>query len=392
MKILKLGDICEISTGSTDTKDASENGQYPLFDRSKKVKASDKYLFDCEALIMPGEGAEFLPRHYIGKFDLHQRAYAMYNFSELINPQFLYYYLISIKNYFADNAVGATVKSLRRRHFTDLEVPLPFLEKQKEIVEKLDSAFAEIDLLEGNLEIEDEHANQLSQSLLSTALVSNKDSVEPISPSIHREIAMKKVKLSDICTFSRGLTYSKSDEVDFSNNVVLRAGNIDLETNSLIFEDLRYIKDSIEIKEEKIAKKNSIMICTASGSKSHVGKVALIDEDYGYAFGGFMGLLTPTDKCHPKFLYYILTSGLFKDFLMSLNDGTNINNLKFSDIENFEVLLPSIEKQREIINKLDSTFAEIKSLKLNLKEKRYLVTALRESLLSSAFTQEEAVA
>ena len=133
MKILKLGDICEISTGSTDTKDASENGQYPLFDRSKKVKASDKYLFDCEALIMPGEGAEFLPRHYIGKFDLHQRAYAMYNFSELINPLYLYYYLISVKNYFADNAVGATVKSLRRRHFTDLEVPLPSLEKQSEI-------------------------------------------------------------------------------------------------------------------------------------------------------------------------------------------------------------------------------------------------------------------
>ena len=33
----------------------------------------------------------------------------------------------------------------------------------------------------------------------------------------------------------------------------------------------------------------SLMICTASGSKSHLGKVAYIDDDYGYAFGGFMG-------------------------------------------------------------------------------------------------------
>lgn len=174
---------------------------------------------------------------------------------------------------------------------------------------------------------------------------------------------MKLVKLSEVCSFSRGLTYSKSDEVDYSSNIVLRANNIDLASNSLNLEDLRYIKDSIQIKKEKIAQKDSLIICTASGSKSHVGKVALIDEDYGYAFGGFMGQLTPSDICHPKFLYYIMTSGLFKEFLMSLNDGTNINNLKFSDIENYEIPLPSLEKQREIVEKLDSAFAEIEEMR-----------------------------
>jgi restriction endonuclease S subunit len=200
---------------------------------------------------------------------------------------------------------------------------------------------------------------------------------------------MKIVKLSEICTFSRGLTYSKSDEVDFSNNVVLRANNIDLESNSLNLEDLRYIKDSIKIKKEKIAKKNSLIICTASGSKSHVGKVALIDENYGYAFGGFMGQLTPTDKCLPKFLYFILTSGLFKDFLMSLNDGTNINNLKFSDIENYEVLLPSLEKQSEIIEKLDSTFAELDSLETKLALGAKAANELFRSILSLELTCSE---
>jgi type I restriction enzyme S subunit len=162
-----LGDICEISTGSTDTKDATENGQYPLFDRSKKVKASDKYLFDCEALIMPGEGAEFLPRHYVGKFDLHQRAYAMFNFSELVDPKYLYFYLISVKDYFANNAVGATVKSLRRRHFTDLEVPLPAIDKQRAIVDKLDYAFAEIENVKNLIAIKKDFSRMLRKSLLS---------------------------------------------------------------------------------------------------------------------------------------------------------------------------------------------------------------------------------
>jgi type I restriction enzyme S subunit len=198
---------------------------------------------------------------------------------------------------------------------------------------------------------------------------------------------MKVVKLSEVCTFSRGLTYSKSDEVELSNNVVLRANNIDLESNSLALEDLRYISNSVKIKSEKIAKKNSIIICTASGSKAHVGKVALIDDDYGYAFGGFMGQLTPTDICHPKFLYYILTSGSFKDFLMSLNDGTNINNLKFSDIEGYEVILPSLERQLEIVKKLDYAFAEIDLLEKNLDQNSEFILEIEASLVANLWVK-----
>jgi restriction endonuclease S subunit len=160
----------------------------------------------------------------------------------------------------------------------------------------------------------------------------------------------------------------------------------------LNFDELRYIKDSIQIREDKIVMKDSIIICTASGSKSHVGKVALIDKDYGYAFGGFMGQITPTDKCNPKYLYYILISEKFKEFLMNLNDGTNINNLKFSDIANYELSLPSLEEQCEIVEKLDSAFAEIQSLKAQIRTKKDYAVSLRQSLLSSAFTQEEAVA
>ena len=199
---------------------------------------------------------------------------------------------------------------------------------------------------------------------------------------------MKLVKLSEICSFSRGLTYSKSDEVEYSSNIVLRANNIDLASNSLNLNDLRYIKDSIQIKKDKIAKRNSLIICTASGSKSHVGKVALIDEDYGYAFGGFMGQLTPSDNCHPKFLYYVLTSGLFKDFLMSLKDGTNINNLKFSDIENYEVPLPSLEKQHEIVEKLDRAFAEIELIERNLAGQESALAEITAGKLDRVFSKK----
>ncbi len=88
-----MGQLCSIKSGKSDTKDAVEDGEYAFFDRSRTVKKSRRYLYDCEALIIPGEGTEFLPKHFIGKFDLHQRAYALNDFSNLIDPRFLYYFL-----------------------------------------------------------------------------------------------------------------------------------------------------------------------------------------------------------------------------------------------------------------------------------------------------------
>ena len=85
--------------------------------------------------------------------------------------------------------------------------------------------------------------------------------------------------LGDLCEFQRGLTYAKGDEVDRSDNVVLRATNVDLTTNLLNFSELKYINDKVVVPKGKKVKKGSLIICTASGSKSHLGKVAYIDDD-----------------------------------------------------------------------------------------------------------------
>ena len=46
--------------------------------------------------------------------------------------------------------------------------------------------------------------------------------------------AWKAALLGELCEFQRGLTYAKGDEVEVSNNVVLRATNIDLATKSSV--------------------------------------------------------------------------------------------------------------------------------------------------------------
>ena len=176
--------------------------------------------------------------------------------------------------------------------------------------------------------------------------------------------------LGELCEFQRGLTYAKSDEVAESNVVVLRANNLDLETNTLELTDLRYIANTIDVPTQKRVKKGSLLICTASGSKSHLGKVAFIDDDYDYAFGGFMGQITPKPEMDGRYLFHVMTSPAYKDFIAALADGANINNLKFSDLRNFQVALPLIAEQRRIVTLLDEAFADIATAKANA-EKNY---------------------
>ncbi|WP_268034016.1 restriction endonuclease subunit S [Algoriphagus sp. PAP.12] len=197
-----------------------------------------------------------------------------------------------------------------------------------------------------------------------------------------------KIKLFEIVEFQRGLTYSKKDEVDFSINVVLRSNNINLSKNDLDLSELKFINPSIEIPNIKKVKKGSLIICTANGSKNHLGKVALIDSDYNYAFGGFMGQITPKQKLDSKFLFYLMISDEYKKFIKGLSDGANINNLKFGDLGQFEIPLPPLQEQQRIVSILDECFAAIDQAKANAEQNLKNAKELFESYLQGVFEKK----
>lgn len=130
--LARLTDIAEVSTGKTNRQDAVRAGTYPLFDRSQEVKRSSKFLYDAAAIIVPGEGKEFVPRFYKGKFDLHQRAYAIIPRRDC-NAEFIYYAVQNQRDHFSRVAVGSTVKSLRLSSFETMTIPLPDLRTQDAI-------------------------------------------------------------------------------------------------------------------------------------------------------------------------------------------------------------------------------------------------------------------
>lgn len=137
----KAKDLCSISTGKSNTQDRVDDGIYPFYVRSPIVEHSSRYLFDEEAVLTVGDGVGTgKVFHYVnGKYDLHQRVYRMFDFSEEITAKYFYYYF---SNHFYDRVMAMTAKtsvdSVRYEMIADMDIALPKVQEQMAISDYFD--------------------------------------------------------------------------------------------------------------------------------------------------------------------------------------------------------------------------------------------------------------
>lgn len=168
-EVKRLGDVAHIKTGSRNNQDKIEDGEYPFFVRSAAVERINSYSHECEAILIPGEGGIGSIFHYInGRFDVHQRVYAITQFTQDTCGKYVYFYLV--KNFGAhatQNSVKATVDSLRLPTFQNFEIRMPqTVAEQTAIAAILSDMDAEITTLEAKLT----KARQVKQGMMHNLL------------------------------------------------------------------------------------------------------------------------------------------------------------------------------------------------------------------------------
>ena len=174
--------------------------------------------------------------------------------------------------------------------------------------------------------------------------------------------------LKNICSYTSGVVYSSSDERNIGKTI-LRANNINLETNEVDLKDIKYIDSNIELDDSMKLRSNDIFICTASGSKEHAGKVAFIEDDTDLYFGGFMGVLRVFNKnVHPRYLFEYLASCIFRTHLFRNLGGTNINNINFTMLSLLKIPLPPLPKQKEIASHIREIREQAKQLQVEAEQ------------------------
>ena len=136
---VKLGDICQITTGKLDANAQVDNGIYPFFTCAEHPLKIDSFAFDTEALLISGNGANLgYINYYNGKFNAYQRTYVLDLFSE--NIQYIKWVLkVLLPKRIAIEKSSSNTPYILLPTLSDLMLPIPSKENQYHIAELMQS-------------------------------------------------------------------------------------------------------------------------------------------------------------------------------------------------------------------------------------------------------------
>ncbi|MFM2155552.1 MAG: hypothetical protein RL516_301 [Bacteroidota bacterium] len=217
-----LGSTCRVTTGNKDTQNRVDDGAFPFFVRSNTVERINSYSFDGEAILTSGDGVGVGKNfHYInGKFDFHQRVYALLDFKKNYYGKFIYQLFVE-KFYKRVMRLSAknSVDSVRLNMITEMNVCFPTLPEQQKIAVFLSALDEKIQQLTRKKELLEQYKKGVMQQLL-TGKLRFKDSNGKAYPK------WEERRLGDVLDYIQPTKYLvESTEYDNSYSTpVLTAG------------------------------------------------------------------------------------------------------------------------------------------------------------------------
>lgn len=182
-EVKKLGEICEITMGqSPKGENVFENSQSlnGLEFHQGKICFTDKFIskskFITSDIRKIAEVGSILlcVRAPVGVINLTERKIAIGRGLCALkannqNNNFLYYYLLGLKQYFESKATGSTFSAITLNIVKNCEIPLPPLSEQNLIVAEIDRRFAIVDKTLNLIDKSIQNAKNLKQSILKKA-------------------------------------------------------------------------------------------------------------------------------------------------------------------------------------------------------------------------------
>lgn len=161
---IALSSICSITTGKMDANAMNQQGKYKFFTCSREDYFIDTYAFDCEALLISGNGEVGLTKYYNGKFNAYQRTYVLYNLKR--NAKFIKLFIdLQINTIIRKETNKGAMPYIRLTTFNKITIPNidPSLEYLISIaIDKIDK---KIELLQNHARVLNNIKNNLLSSL-----------------------------------------------------------------------------------------------------------------------------------------------------------------------------------------------------------------------------------
>ncbi len=300
--------------------------------------------------------------------------YVCFGLNKNCNLSFFESYFKSHRfNYDVSNYTEGSVRQyLFYDNFSKINVAIPPLSEQKKIAEILATQDRVIELKEKLI------AEKQSQKKYLMSVLLGDDFKKPfkLNGVIIDKKKWEKKKIGDVCDNYTGLTYAP-ENVSSKGVLVLRSSNI--QNGKLCFDDNVYVDMEIPIRSK--VKIGDILVCVRNGSRSLIGKSAIITKEAECAaFGAFMTVLR-SKNVNQLFLFYIWQSNNIQKQIKVLM-GALINQITSFDIQHLHFSCPSLPEQKAIADVLSAADEEISLLQKDLEQEKLKKKSLMQLLLT----------
>ena len=343
-----LGEVCEIQNGKRIVKGQVETGEYPVLGgggftsfytneysregKTCKISREGMSLHNCVMLLNE-------------KYYLNSQAFTIKSKNEVIMiNEYLWYYLDNIKNQVFKCGRGTAQKAIDIDEFKSIKIPIPSLERQQEIVKYLDFIY--------------EKANKTSNDKIAELKQLNEFCLN--NQKIFGENVVKE--LGEISIINpENMKSGQYTEINYIDIASVKGGQI---------LELQKLTNDFPSRAKRIVKKGDILY---SSVRPNLKGYVYISDDIqnGIASTGFANIrVKEPNTILSKYLYYIMTSDYVSDDLISKAKGAQYPAVSFDDFETIKIPLPSIERQKEIVDYCEYNDTLIKQLETEIENNK----------------------
>lgn len=278
-----------------------------------------------------------------------------------INKRYLFHVLKENESRMMESKQGAGIPGLNRKAVYSLEIPLPPLAIQKKIVEILDTFTGMIDNLQKELKQRQKQFEHYRDQMLTFK---------------EGEVQMKPIK--EIGKLVRGNGLQKKDFTEDGTGCI-HYGQIYTRFGLSTSSTLTFVDSQLAAKLTKVSPGDLVIACTSENIEDVCKSVAWLGKE-DIVTGGHACVFKHSEN--PKYIAYCFTTSAFFLQKRKYAYGAKVIDIKTEKLGEINLPVPSLEKQQEIVDKLDTFEALISNIKqeIELRQKQY--EFYREKLLT----------
>ena len=353
MKKYKLGDICEIVSGSTPKTGVEEywggnlkwltpaelnEDSYIITDSERKIT---KLAAEKTGLSSFPQGTVILSsRAPIGKVAIAGcKMYCNQGFKNLICSEevynkYLYWFLKGKKEYLNSLGRGATFKEISKSIVSEIEIALPSINEQKKVVEKFEKISKIIQLRRQELEKLDDLIKARFVEMFGTY------------PANEKRWNVGTIR--DVVTEVRYGSSRKAAEGMQGQYLYLRMNNITY-SGELVLNDIK----TIDVPEKELLKcsvQRGDVLFNRTNSKELVGKTCVYNRDEMMVLAGFIIRVRVNEKILPEILSTFLNTDFSKKMLYGMcKSAIGQANINAQEFQNIEIYIPDMKSQEQFV-------------------------------------------